>query len=84
AQMKLHPFQLEFAQPGTVEVVVTQEAVADMLATHAPKGLGTFKVEAAGGKLYVSAKAGIVPIQAIARIEIEDRARLVVKLEDIG
>jgi len=84
AQMKLHPFSLEFVQPGTVEVVVTQEAVADMLSRHSPKGIGSFKVEAQDGKLYVSAKAGIVSIKAIARMEIEDGNRLVVKLEEIG
>lgn len=84
AVMNLHPFTLEFQNPGTVEVVVTQEAIAAMMAQHSPKAIGSFKVEAQNGKLFVSAKAGIVSIKAVARMEIEDKKRLVVRLEDIG
>lgn len=84
ALMSLHPFSLEFAQPGTVEVVVTQEAIAAMLARHSPKGIGGFEVEAADGKLHVRAKAGLVTVKAVARMEVEGAARLVVRIEELG
>lgn len=85
--MELHPFNLVFERPGTVEVEVTQEAVAAMLERHAPKGLGGFSVLAQYGKLFVEATARLgvkVKVDAVATVEIEGHDRLVVRLEKVG
>lgn len=85
--MELHPFNLLFDRPGTVEVEVTQEAVAEMLERHAPPGLGRFSVVAQYGKLFVEARANLgvkVKVDAVATVEIEGHDRIVVRLEKVG
>lgn len=74
------------AEPGTLEVFVSEASLASFLDTQAPAGLKNFKVQARDGKLFVHAvKTVIVDLKAsaVCSLVIEDWRKLIVVLESV-
>lgn len=80
------PFVITVAEPGTLEVFVSEASLASFLDTQAPAGLKNFKVQARDGKLFVHAvKTVIVDLKAsaVCSLVIEDWRKLIVVLESV-
>lgn len=80
------PFHIRLSQPGKARAVVTEGAVAQLLAAKAPNSIKDFQVQISDGLIYVEAKAQIVvtiPVKAACSLEIQEGKRLIVRIESV-
>lgn len=80
------PFAAKLAQPGRLEVFVSEAQLARFLEKLRPAGLRDFRVVATDGMLTVHAIKDLIlpiPAVAVARLRIQDERQLFVDLESV-
>lgn len=84
------PFTATLPQPGSLEVRVSAESLADFLEKKAPGGLKDFSVTLKEGHVFVEARATVIisiNVGAVCKLRIEDESELyvdLVRVEAIG
>jgi hypothetical protein len=85
------PFNVVLVEPGSLEVRISEAALAAFLNKKAPGGLSDFQVTMLEGYVRVEAKASIiiskVDVAAVCKLRIEEGAKLfvdLVRVEAIG
>jgi len=87
AQAAVKPFALRLDRPGSFEVTVTDQNLAEFLESQAPAGVSKFAVQSEGGaiKIEASAKAALgARVAAVCRLRVEEGRKLFVDLESVS
>jgi len=88
--LQAKPFEANLADPGSMEVRVSDRSIAAFLNDRAPGGLRDFQVRLSGGLIEVEATASLIisiGVGAVCRLAIQDQSKLsieLVRIESIG
>jgi hypothetical protein len=88
--LETDPFSAALKQPGTLDVRISAQGLADFLNNRSPGGLSNFQVRIADGEIFIDAKATMIisiNVGAVCKLRIENGTDLfvdLVRVEAIG